>query len=89
MLDKAQSGGMSVTGPPSRRAIGQSENPLQSVGVLESHWESADGKKTAQIVILCSKVKEVLAKMHEAHHEGILELSRLSTRAGNVNSSCT
>lgn len=32
-------------------------------GVLECHWESADGKKTAQIVTPRSKVKELLAEM--------------------------
>jgi hypothetical protein len=34
-------------------------------GVLVHHWELADGKKkTAQVVIPHSKVKEVLAEMH-------------------------
>jgi hypothetical protein len=35
-------------------------------GVLERHWESADGKtKTDQIVLPHSKVKEVLAEIQE------------------------
>lgn len=39
--------------------------------VLEHHWESADGKKmTIQMVIPCSKVKEVLAEMHGGTFEG-------------------
>jgi len=33
-------------------------------GVLERHWDSVDGKKTAQIVIPHSKLEEVLAEMH-------------------------
>jgi hypothetical protein len=37
-------------------------------GVLERHWESADGKtKTAHTVIPRGKVREVLAEMHGAH----------------------
>jgi hypothetical protein len=41
-------------------------------GVLERHWESADGKKkTTQIVIPYSNVKEVLAEMHGIHQEDI------------------
>jgi hypothetical protein len=33
-------------------------------GVLVRHWESADGKRTAQLVIPRSRVKEVLTEMH-------------------------
>jgi 3-deoxy-D-manno-octulosonate 8-phosphate phosphatase KdsC-like HAD superfamily phosphatase len=34
-------------------------------GVLVRRWQSTDGKKeTAQLVVPCSKVKEVLAEMH-------------------------
>jgi hypothetical protein len=37
-------------------------------GVLERHWESADGKtKTAETVIPCGKVREVLAEMHRVN----------------------
>jgi hypothetical protein len=33
-------------------------------GVLEYYWESADRRmQTAQIAILCSKVKEILVEM--------------------------
>jgi len=42
----------------------------------------------AQIVILHSKVKEVLAEMLEAHPEDISELTRPSTRAGNITIIC-
>ena len=34
------------------------------IGVLVRHWESADGKKTAQVVIPNSRVKEVLTEIH-------------------------
>jgi len=57
--------------------------------MLECHWVSAAGKEMAQIVILRSKVKEVLVEMHEAYLEHILELTRLSTRAGNITIICT
>jgi hypothetical protein len=34
-------------------------------GMLQRHWESADGRtKTAHIVLPQSKVKEVLAELH-------------------------
>ena len=46
-------------------------------GVLERHWESADGKKTAQIVIPHSKVKEVLAEMHGGTSGGHLGVNKI------------
>jgi hypothetical protein len=55
-------------------------------GVLEHHWESADRKKmTIQIVIPCSKVKEVLAEMHGGTFEGHLGAKkRPSARSSNI-----
>jgi hypothetical protein len=42
-------------------------------GMLEHDWESADGtNKMAQIVIPCSKLKEVLVEMHGATSGGHL-----------------
>ena len=42
-------------------------------GVLVRHWESADGqKKTAQVIIPQSKVKEVLTDMHRGTSGGHL-----------------
>jgi hypothetical protein len=32
--------------------------------VLVRHWESEDGKRTAQVVIPRNRVKEVLTEMH-------------------------
>jgi hypothetical protein len=59
-------------------------------GVLERHWESADGKrKTAQIFIPHSKVKEVLAEMHGGTWVDIWGLTRSSIRSGNVTIGCT
>jgi len=46
-------------------------------GVLVRHWESTDGKKkTAQVVIPRSKVKEVLAEMHGGTSGGHLGVNK-------------
>ena len=59
-------------------------------GMLECHWESADRKKkTAQIVIPHSKVKEVLAVMHGGISGGHLGLTKSSIRSGNSTIGCT
>ena len=56
--------------------------------MLEHHWKPTNRKKVAEIVILRSKVNDVLAEMHEAYPENILELRRPSTSAGNF-TGCT
>jgi hypothetical protein len=46
-------------------------------GVLERHWESADGKKkTAQVVIPHSRVKEVLTEMEGGTFGGHLRSNK-------------
>jgi len=50
--------------------------------VLERHWESADGKaRTAQIVIPRSKVREVLAEIHEGTSGGHLGVRKTLQKA--------
>jgi hypothetical protein len=50
-------------------------------GVLVRHWESADGKRTAQVVIPRSRVKEVLTEMHGGTSGGHLEVNKTIERA--------
>jgi hypothetical protein len=53
--------------------------------MLERHWELADAKKKmAQTVIPHNKVKEVLAEMHRGTSGSYLELTKPSTKSGNV-----
>ena len=57
--------GISDRGPIYKSYWAQWKSFALRDGVLERHWESADGKRnTAHIVIPHSKVKEVLAEMH-------------------------
>jgi hypothetical protein len=59
-------------------------------GMLERHWELADRKKKmAQIVISHNKVKEVLVEIHGGTSGRHLELTKSSTRSGNVTIGCT
>jgi hypothetical protein len=46
-------------------------------------------EEDGQIAIPCSKVEEVMAEMYDVHLEETLKLTRPTTRAGNINISCT
>jgi hypothetical protein len=58
-------------------------------GVLVRHWESADGKRIAQVVIPRSRVKEVPTEMHGCTPGGHLGVNKTIERPGNVTINCT
>jgi hypothetical protein len=52
--------------PIYKSCLAQKRSLVVRDGMLEHHWESANGRtKTAQIVLPWSKIKEVLRELHE------------------------
>jgi hypothetical protein len=55
----------------------QSDSLVASDGILEGHWESADGRsKTAETIIFQSKVKEVLGELRGGSSGGHLGINK-------------